>query len=562
MAGSFASPLVLMGIAAVVAGFVGLTAWRNRPDAGTVPIAGMMVGVVVWLLAVIASSLVHSYVWSVRLYALVYVGIGILPAGVLLFGLEFTGRESRITNRLLACLVAEPTLSLAVLATNRWHGWFWADVWETSATMTGFAIRGGIAYDLHAAYSYGLILVGIALLLETIHRSSALYRRQGIATVAGLLAPLIANGVYHLGITPSDLTPVGFVVTGVLFFWAIRRYRLTEIAPVARDTLVDNIHDGILVVDDQENMTDANPQAGELLGIPPDAAIGTSVETALGAHPKLVETIVDRYQGNAELELQTRRGSRHFEVQISPVQDRRERTVGRLVLIHDVTERRRREQELQRQNDQLEQFASFLSHDLRNPLTVARGYVQVAREGDDLSYLDEVERSHDRMETMIEEALTYAREGRSIDDTEPTELQTFARRAWGNVDTKGASLSVTTDLTVEADQGRLLRILENLYRNAVQHAGDDASVTVGDLPEENHGFYVEDDGPGIPEPERDSVLETGVTTDEEGSGFGLAIVRTIAEAHGWEVRIAEGADGGARFEFVGVTLAAPRAKTT
>ncbi|HKL29113.1 MAG TPA: histidine kinase N-terminal 7TM domain-containing protein [Natrialbaceae archaeon] len=562
MAGSFANPLVLMGFAVIVAAYVGVTAWRNRPDAGTIPITGLMAGVIVWLLAVLASGLTDSYRWSVRLYALVYVGIGILPPAVLLFALEFTGREGRISNHLLGALAIEPTLVLAILATNRWHGWFWSEVWSTSATITGFTIRGGIAYDLNTVYSYALILAGIALLLGTMYRSSSLYRRQTVAIVAGFLAPMIANGLYHFEVTPADLTPVGFVVTGVLFFWAIRRYRLTEIAPVARDTLVDNIRDGILVVDDRGNVVDANPQVGEMFGFTPEAAIGTSVDSALGAHPELVETIVDRYQGTAELELQTRRGLRHYDVRISPVKDRRDRTVGRLVLIHDVTDRRRHEQELERQNDQLEQFASFLSHDLRNPLTVARGYVQAARDADDISYLDEVERSHDRMESMIEEALTYAREGQSIDDTEPTELETFARRAWGNVDTKEASLSVTTALTVDADRQRLLRILENLYRNAVQHVGDDVSVTVGDLSGETHGFYVEDDGPGIPVAKRDSVLETGVTTDEEGSGFGLAIVRTIAEAHGWDVRVVEGTDGGARFEFTGVTLAATTAKAT
>lgn len=562
MAGPYAHPLVLMGIAAVVAAYVGVVAWRNRPDAGTIPIVGLMAGVIVWLLAVLASGLTDSVLWSVRLYALVYVGIGILPPAVFLFALEFTGREGRITDRFLAVLAIEPTLVLAILATNRWHGLFWSDVWATGETITGFAIRGGIAYDLNTVYSYALILTGIALLLGQTYRSSSLYRRQTLAIVAGLLAPMVANGLYHLGVTPADFTPVGFVVTGVVFFWAIRRYRLTEIAPVARDTLVDNIRDGILVVDDQDNVVDANPQVGELLGAAPEAAIGTSVESALDAHPQLVETIVDRYQGNAELELQTQLGPRHYDVRISPVRDRRERAVGRLVLIHDVTERRRREQELERQNDQLEQFASFLSHDLRNPLTVARGYVEAARDAEDLSHLDEVERSHDRMETMIEEALTYAREGQSIGDTEPIELRTVARRAWGNVDTKEASLSVTTDLTVEADRRRLLRILENLYRNAVQHVGDEVSVTVGGLSGKIRGFYVEDDGPGIPESKRDSVLETGVTTDEEGSGFGLAIVRTIAEAHGWEVRVVGGTAGGARFEFVGVRLAATPAKPT
>jgi signal transduction histidine kinase len=152
------------------------------------------------------------------------------------------------------------------------------------------------------------------------------------------------------------------------------------------------------------------------------------------------------------------------------------------------------------------------------------------------------------MAELIDDLLTLARQGRGLGDTEPVDLETLARTCWQAFDT--GDLVVVDGLTVEADRSRLRELLENLLRNAVEHAGPDPTVRIGALgsPEDPTGFYVADDGPGIPPDDREQVFEHGYSTDEEGTGFGLAIVRAVADAHGWEVRVTDGEDGGARFE--------------
>ena len=102
---------------------------------------------------------------------------------------------------------------------------------------------------------------------------------------------------------------------------------------------------------------------------------------------------------------------------------------------------------------------------------------------------------------------------------------------------------------LQADATRLRQLLENLFRNSVDHGGEDVTITVGTLAD---GFYVADDGPGIPEAERDQVFESGYSTNRDGTGFGLAIVEEIAAGHGWEITVTEGVEGGARFEVTGV----------
>ena len=231
---------------------------------------------------------------------------------------------------------------------------------------------------------------------------------------------------------------------------------------------------------------------------------------------------------------------------------------------------REREAELTRQNNQLEQFASILSHDLRNPLNVAEGRLELLRETGDDEHAAAIERAHTRMRTMIDDLLTLAREGEHVADPEIIAIDDIVKGCWSTVETDGASLRLACGSDcprIRADPGRLKQLIENLVANAVEHGvpsdsaesdgGGDGDpdghvvITVGLLDDET-GLYIEDTGPGVPENERESVFEAGYSTSATGTGFGLAIVAEIVEAHGWDIRLVEGADGGARFEITGI----------
>ena len=220
---------------------------------------------------------------------------------------------------------------------------------------------------------------------------------------------------------------------------------------------------------------------------------------------------------------------------------------------------RAREDDIARERDRLEEFASLVSHDLRSPLNVAAGNLDLIRERlqenqTEAPELDAVERSLERMEALVEDMLTLARQGKSVDETEAVSLRAIAEESWESVDTATAELTVVDDPVLRADRSRLRQSLENLFANAVTHGGADVRVEVGALDDaaSGIGFYVADDGPGIPDEMRDDVFETGVSTDEDGTGFGLKIVTEVADAHGWSVDLVDAEHGGARFEFRGV----------
>ena len=211
-----------------------------------------------------------------------------------------------------------------------------------------------------------------------------------------------------------------------------------------------------------------------------------------------------------------------------------------------------REAEIARERDRLAEFADLVSHDLRSPLNVASGNLDMVRERltaehIEASELDTVSRSLDRMEALVEDLLTLAKQGSAIDETETVSLSTLVEECWENVDTEDSTLVVTGDMRLQADRSRLRQALENLFANAVTHGGSSVRVEVGAL-DDGSGFYVADDGPGIAEEVREKVFDAGVTTNPDGTGFGLKIVSEVADAHDWTLSVAD-VDTGARFEF-------------
>lgn len=202
--------------------------------------------------------------------------------------------------------------------------------------------------------------------------------------------------------------------------------------------------------------------------------------------------------------------------------------------------------ELERQNDRLDAFASTVSHDLRNPLTLAAGHLEnleshVDEEGD--RDREEIRWALDRMDALIENVLALARSGQRLTETAPTDLDAVVDRAHRTVD---PSLEIVRDEplpTVEADENRLLVLFENVFRNAREHGGEDVTIAIEAT---DDGFAIADDGPGVPPNEREAILESGYTTAAEGTGFGLAIVTEVVEAHGWSIAVDESAAGGFR----------------
>ncbi|WP_256297467.1 ATP-binding protein [Haloarchaeobius salinus] len=384
-----------------------------------------------------------------------------------------------------------------------------------------------------------------------------------------------------------------------------------ESSDLVLETLVEHLPEGVLIEDAAREILLVNDRLCELLDIPSDPGelIGTDCE-AVGEHAADRFADPDAFVTRLD-ELLERREPVHDEEVVLADGRTLERTYiphdlpdgeANIWLYRDVTERASHEAELERQNERLAEFASVVSHDLRNPLSVATTSLQLAREESDSDHLDEIGRSLDRMDRLTTQLLTLAREGEQTEQLEPTPLSTLVSQSWNNVETDGATLENETAGIVLADWSRLGQLFENLFRNAVEHGptsprshargdavehgstsprstsshedavehgstsprsharGDEGTVTTDDLcvhvESDDDTIVVRDDGVGLtdPELEPEQLFETGFSTKPDGTGLGLGIVEEIAEAHDWTVDVEAVPDGGLRFEISGMTF--------
>lgn len=348
-----------------------------------------------------------------------------------------------------------------------------------------------------------------------------------------ILDVLATTTPYFIELTHSPLGVAIFAI-GVSYVYFKRFQRIK---------LAGEHDDAIIILDDEGKIRDYNSSALDVFPSLLDSrVIGERLDELL---PEVMSSIEE---DQSIIELSRYGSKRYYRISSNPFGEESTQ-VGETLTFTDVTEREQYRRELERQNQRLEDFASMVSHDLRNPLNVAQGRLEIAREENDSDHLVLTSDALNRMEKLIDDLLTLARQGKPIDKTDEVVLSNIVDQCWEMVDTHNSKLVFEDDIKFMADPDRLRQMIENLVRNAIEHGGNDVTIYCGGI---DGGFYVEDDGSGISEEKRSEVFEFGFTTNEEGTGFGLSIVKEIVDAHGWEIDIKAGRDGGARFEITDV----------
>jgi PAS domain S-box-containing protein len=322
------------------------------------------------------------------------------------------------------------------------------------------------------------------------------------------------------------------------------------------EALYEASPDMIDIHDADGTILDANPRLVEKTGYEREELIGMSVwDLDCTADPEEVtdlwEEMNEGDQRRLQAEYQCKDGST-FPVEIHIRRIDLAGTTRFVVISRDITEQKERERELRQQNERLDDFASVISHDLRNPLNVAGLRLDLAMDECDSDHLDDVSTALDRMESLVEDLLLLARQGETAEQMELVELSSLATHCWQTIETADATLVADLDCQIRADHGQLQQLFENLIQNAIEHGGSDVTITVTDL---DDGFAIEDDGPGIPDQQQDQIFEAGYSTADGGIGLGLRIVERVANVHDWAIRVTDGTDGGARFEITGIETA-------
>jgi len=325
--------------------------------------------------------------------------------------------------------------------------------------------------------------------------------------------------------------------------------RATELQLTAETEAAARLHDGEMVYRPGNSLSWVAFESGDLQRYPEDASESVQYNPDATVRSELIVPVGEY-------------GVLNIATEDEDAFTERDVQVARLLAVNveSALAKAQREHALEVQNDRLEEFVGMVSHDLQNPLSVASGNLELARTPGEDEYLDTVADALERMETLIDDLLKLAEQGYVVESRTTIELRSLARKAWSTVQTPDATLEIDGTVELFGDKPRLRQVFENLFRNSVEHAGPDVTVTVGSLgslptttrqadSKYGDGFFVADDGPGIPHDDASTVFESGQST--AGTGLGLAIVERIVEAHGWRITAGESVQSGARFEVTG-----------
>jgi signal transduction histidine kinase len=567
---------------------VGLGVWiaRTRRTRGARLFALVLFG----LGARTASDVAHGVVGEVWTLLAVLAALNpLLELWTLLTFVVFAGRYAgieRLTGRRARrASIAVGALAAAVVATNPLHGLVVEQFLRLSIPFTHVGVQRGVLGVGLVGLNVALLLLGAGLLAYAM--TAGIRPAWWPATV---LALALSQGLLVVGlqlrlggVMPQyDYTAIGLASFLFLTTLALVEHGLRRIEVVAREDVLDDIEDAVVLLDTDGTVRTYNAAATRLVrgietgdpfferfdALDRDTLQSESGETAVSFDPDERDWLApsDDATPGALGPPSTPGQRRHFVVHTEYVTRRTTDVIGHAVRFVETTALERRSRELERKNDQLDTFAETVSHDLRNPLNVATGSLQLATEAaeDDppdvdaaVASLERVSAALDRMATIIDDILALVDTADPVTDTDPVDFEAVTRAAWATVDTRAATLEFAGGGQIVADETRLQRLLENLVRNAVDHVGDDVTIEIGLTAD---GFAVADDGPGIPADERDRIFEHGYTTGADGTGLGLSIVRQLAEAHGWAIGLEPDADG-AKFVVTGATTTPDREAT-
>jgi len=560
----------------------------RRGVPGGSALAWLMAAIAVWSLTSALHTLITDTAVRIAIAKVQYLGVA--PIGVLY--LLFTSHYSRASwpsDRVLrAAIWIVPLITLALAVTNEAHYAYWTAITEADSPVgTRLIYTGGTWYWVHVAYSYALMAVGTLILVRGLRRFPPPFRRQTVLMIAGAIVPWFSNVLYlsrALPATGFDLTPVGFAVSGGCFTWALYRYRLLGLVPVARDMVVDSMEDGVLVLDAQRRIVDINAAAERFTGCTP-ACIGRPVDEVVRWWTESVADDGPLGEGQPSI-VRVEPGPRYFEVKVTAVRDAKRRFVGWLVTVHDISGRRRNEAERyaferrvqeQQKAESLMVLAGGVAHDFNNLLTGILGNaellaMQAPADSEQRRAAEAILIGAQRAADLVSKMLAYAGGGRVV--AQRVDLDALVREM---IDLLGASVARHCTLTynspgplplVETDPTQIRQVVLNLIVNAAEAVEEHGVVTVetgeevldrdllarmtfGNDVEPGRYVFIDvvDNGTGMSEHTLTRMFDPFFSTKDHGRGLGMAAVRGIVRSHHAALRVTSAEGQGTRFRI-------------
>lgn len=563
----YAPPLML---AALVSFFLALYALRKRPASLALIFAMMMFAVSIWALGY-AFELGSTTLQSLLFWAKVeYIGIVSGPPTALLLVLVYTGRLQWLFSRNLALLTIIPCITLLLCWTNDLHGLIWRSMQvEFDGSYFWLDVEYGAWFFIHVAFSYVAMLTSMLLIFQSYLHSARPYRWQIAILLVTWALPLLGNALYITRFSPFgnlDLTPFAFTLAGVLWAWGLFRFRLLDIVPVARDMVIDGMYDAVIVIDSVGRILDLNPSAQRLFHTKASQAIGKPIDILIHDRYDLIE----QYRYKPEVSEEIKLNDRYYNLHISPLYDSYEQLKGRVIMLHDITERKLAEAEAYRAKEAAElanrtksTFLANMSHELRTPLTSILGYSELLQIRVKMQKYDDVEEDLERIRLAGNHLLALINDILDLSKIEAGRIELYLEtfdictlldyvitttRPLFEQNRNQVVLDFSEDLgTVHADMTRLQQILFNLLSNAAKFTKE-GTITVTVTREWIDGaewfrFKIADTGIGMTEKQKENLFKEFTQADASttrkygGTGLGLALSVRFSQLMGGRITV-------------------------
>ncbi|WP_319416170.1 histidine kinase N-terminal 7TM domain-containing protein [Marispirochaeta aestuarii] len=514
----------------------------------------LMLAIFEWSGAYLLEISARAFPLIVFFSKLKYFGIAFAPVFFLLFTMSFTGTmpKQRLL-RLLPLLLIIPALNQFVVWIEPLHHFFFSDVRIIPVENMVFIQHDyGPVFWFHTIYSYGLLLTGAFILIRMLVSGEEKMTGSVVLLIVALFVPLLGNVLHLFRLTGPmqfiDLTPVSFSFSGALFLYVILRYRVVDFVPITHQLILDNLREVILVLDHENRIIEVNPAASYLFRQNQEDILGHPILDLSLSNREIISGFKDIYDIECETELYIRGEQRSFELSIVPIQDRRLPSLGRVVVLRDITERKIAELQATRSErmESLELLAGGVSHDFNNLLSAIVGNLSLAvlenRDPLIAEYLKQIESALDQARDLTRQLNNLSR--KSCPEAEAVSLKSMVEQAAGIFlgDSQiEARMEMTDDLwNIFVDPAQITQVVNNLLVNALQAMPEGGRIIVkaenirlssGNKLSLNPGTYVHacftDTGPGIPVDKLPHIFDPYYTTKKDGSGLGLAMAQAI-----------------------------------
>ncbi len=577
-----------MALSLLVSLGVILLMWRRRRFPGALAMIVLAAATFIWTLGFLLEAYSDTLERQLFFCSVGYLGSMSVPVAWFVFSLQYVSGSRAITWRRLALLCVVPLTTMALVWTNEWHQLMWTD--ERLTTSGPFLITSKTyapMFWIAMMYTYTLVLSGVFVLVRRLFVGPPLYAVQAVSLVVAVSLPLAWNFIYIFDLVPlphKDLTPVAFAISGMAIALGVIRFRLFEAVPIARELILDQMKDGVVVFDNNNRLLELNPAAARILSVDYNA-VGTELHDLARELP-VMERLAEKCQGRKELALTLAGEKRFYEIETMSMHDRQGVQVGWLAMLHDITERIRAEKRLnelyeieQRERRELEEiaqerglFIEVLAHELWTPLTPVIASMTLLNETISGSKAGTIEHrlvsnamsGIDGLASSVRDLLDLGRISKGTfklnkQPLHPKEVVDSAvLKFQDQADKREQQLIVDMPdelPDIEADPLRVHQVLMNLLANASKfsNASEPIKLRVS-VWERSLVFDVEDRGIGMTREEQQRLFKPYHTVRQDqhrfsGLGLGLAISKEIVESHGGSMWFSSERGKGSTFSF-------------